>query len=279
LVIRFFIAKKLISDYNPVIMKLKQLIFTAIFIVSCISIGFTQTDREKGVELFNKGDYQGAVDVLNQAVKSNENDVIALYNLGLAYEKINKTVDAIKSFEQAVTSCSDIISNKIEQKIIGIVSEEDPFMKNSFTKYMKEFESGYLSVKRFSEINSKEAKSDAWQRKFTLIESFAPNSDIAKTFVDEEPTTQIKLNKNPIPEYTPLAQKNRFRGAISLRVLFLANGKIGVVLPVNQLPFGLTKTSIEAAYKIKFNPAKVGEKPVSVWAIVNYGFKSSNKLY
>ena len=47
-------------------MKFKQLILAAIFIVSCFSIGFAQTDRDKGIELFNKGDFQGAVDVLSK---------------------------------------------------------------------------------------------------------------------------------------------------------------------------------------------------------------------
>jgi tetratricopeptide (TPR) repeat protein len=259
-------------------MKLKQIIFTAIFSVICFSVCFAQTDREKGIELFNKGDFQGAVDVLKQVVKSNENDVIAFYNLGLAYEKINENKEAIKSFEKAIAICSEIISNKIEQKITGIVSEGDPFMKNSFTKYKKEFEYGYLSIKKFSELNPKEVKNDNYQRSFTLIDIFAPNSEIAKTFVDEEPSTQLKLTKNQSPQYTATAQKNRFRGTISLRVLFLADGRIGIVLPDNRLPYGLTQTSIDAAYKIKFNPAKAGKNNISVWALVNYGFTSSNNF-
>jgi tetratricopeptide (TPR) repeat protein len=257
-------------------MKLRKLVLAVIFIISCFSIGFAQTDREKGIELFNKGDFQDAIDVLNQVVKSNENDVIAIYNLGLAYEKLNKPTEAINYYQRAINQCSKIIGDKIEQTITGIVSEDDPFMKNSLAKYLKDFESGFLSLKRFREISSNDANSDVWQRKITLVESFAPNSDMAKTFVNDGPTKQLKLIKNPIPQYTPLAQKNRFRGIIGLRVLFLANGKIGVALPVNRLPFGLTQTSIDAAYKIKFDPAKVGEKAISVWAIVNYGFRSSN---
>jgi tetratricopeptide (TPR) repeat protein len=257
-------------------MKLRELIFAGIFIVSCVLIGFAQSDREKGIELFNKGDYNGVVDLLR---KVDESDVIALYYIGLAYEKLDRKPEAIKSFEKAIIICSDVISKKIEQKITGILSDDDQYMKNSFTKYKKELESGYLSVKKLTELTSKEVKTDKWHKSFTFLEVFSPNSEMAKTFVNDEPTVQLKLTKNPIPEYTGTAQKSRFNGTISLRVLFLANGKIGLALPISQLPFGLTQTSIEAAYKIKFNPAKVGETPVSVWAIVNYGFKSSNKLY
>jgi tetratricopeptide (TPR) repeat protein len=117
---RRFIADKPVSDYNDVMMKLKQLIFSAIFIISCISIGFAQTDRDKGIELFNKGDYKGAVDVLNQVVKSNENDVIALYNLGLAYEKLKQNKDAVKSFKKAIISCKISLRKLLRKNTLGL---------------------------------------------------------------------------------------------------------------------------------------------------------------
>ncbi len=46
------------------------------------------------------------------------------------------------------------------------------------------------------------------------------------------------------------------QGTISLRVEFLADGQVGKVIPVSTLPFGLTENAVEAAKKIKFEPAK-----------------------
>jgi TonB family protein len=83
-------------------MKLKQLIFATIFIVLCISIGFTQTDREKGVELFNKGDYQGAIKQLKKVSKKNPQDFEVLYLLGVASIKILNLKEAEKYLEKSV---------------------------------------------------------------------------------------------------------------------------------------------------------------------------------
>jgi TonB family protein len=83
-------------------MKLKQLIFAAIFIVSCVSIGFAQTDREKGIELFNRGDYQGAIKKLIKAQKKSSQDFEILYLLGVASIKTLNLKEAEKYLEQSI---------------------------------------------------------------------------------------------------------------------------------------------------------------------------------
>ena len=249
-----------------VIMKLKQLIFTAIFIVSCFSIGFAQTDREKGIELFNKGDYKGAIEVLNQVIKANENDVIALYNLGLAYEKLNQIKDAIKSFENAINVCSSLIQKTIEKKYGGIINDSDKeTLGNSLKKYNSELEIGYSSIQKFSELNPKDTKKDRWQEKFSIIEAFAPNSEIAKTFGNGKPSTNFKIISQP--QATAVGN-----GVIRFRVLFLANGKVGVVIPLNFLSKETNEAALRAAKNIKFSPAIIDGKTVSVWKSIEYSF-------
>jgi tetratricopeptide (TPR) repeat protein len=88
-------------------MKLKQLIFTAIFIVLCISVGFAQTDREKGIELFNKGDYKGAIEQLKNISKKNPQDFEILYFLGASSIKTSKLKDAENFLEKSVSIKND----------------------------------------------------------------------------------------------------------------------------------------------------------------------------
>jgi tetratricopeptide (TPR) repeat protein len=256
-----------------VIMKLKQLILAAIFIVSCFSIGFAQTDREKGVELFNKGDFQGAVDVLKQVVKSNENDVIALYNLGLAYEKLNQNKDAIKSFEKVINVCNNLIQKTIEEKYVGVNETNNiETLGNAIKKHDKELEIGYLSIQKFSQLNPKDVKSQKWADKISIVEMFAPNSEIAKAISSGKPSTNLKITKQPRAGYTDGARRNGTRGQIQILALFLASGKVGMVIPLNRLPNGLTENAIEAAKQIEFKPAYVGDKPISVWKSIIYVF-------
>ena len=55
-------------------------------------------------------------------------------------------------------------------------------------------------------------------------------------------------------------------------VFFLANGKIGPVFPFNELPYGLTESSIDAAKAISFTPATKNNQNVTVIKVVEYGF-------
>jgi TonB family protein len=62
------------------------------------------------------------------------------------------------------------------------------------------------------------------------------------------------------------------QGNVVLKVTFLANGKIGAVTPVSGLGFGLTQQAIDAAKKIRFEPAMKNGKPYSKVATVSYTF-------
>jgi tetratricopeptide (TPR) repeat protein len=251
-------------------MKLKQLILAVILVVSFISLCFAQTDRDKGVELFNKGDFQGAVDVLGQVIKSGENDVVALYNLGLAYEKLNRTKEAVKSFEGAINTCDEIIDKVIHKKYEGIINDSNrETVQDVLKKYGKELEAGYLSIQKFSELSPKDAKSKKRQQTFAAIEAFAPNSDVAKTFSDKPPTKPLQIIKNPLPR--GIKGENGF---IRVRVLFLSTGKVGAVILLNSLSKETNETVIQTARGIEFKPATIDEKPISVWKLIEYSFRS-----
>ncbi len=250
-------------------MKLKQLIFAAIFIGSCILSGFAQTDREKGIERFNKGDFQGAVEILSQVVKSNENDIIALYNLGLAFEKLNQIKDAVRLFEKTIYFTNDIVSKAIEKTFGGNINENNKeTLSESLKKYTEELEIGYLSIQKFSELNPKDSRKKQWQEKFTNIEAFAPNSELAKTFSDKKRDTPMQITKKSSP------RGNGANGVIRARVLFMANGKIGSVILVNSLTKSSNESVLDAAKKIKFKPAMVNGKPISIWKLIEYSFRT-----
>jgi TonB family protein len=91
-----------------------------------------------------------------------------------------------------------------------------------------------------------------------------------------EPVTETKalvITSKPRALYTDAARNDQIEGTVSLRVIFLANGTIGSVVPLSQLPDGLTENAIEAARSIKFVPKKMNGQPVSVAKIVEYNFR------
>lgn len=85
-------------------------------------------------------------------------------------------------------------------------------------------------------------------------------------------TIALQILSKPRPSYTDTARNNVTTGTVRLRVTFLASGKIGNVTSVTSLPDGLTEQAIEAAKNIKFNPATVDGKPVTVTKQIEYSF-------
>jgi hypothetical protein len=190
-------------------------------------------------------------------------------NLGLAYEKLNQNKDAIKSFQNVINICNNLIQKTIEEKYGGInESNNIENLRNAIKQHDKQLEIGYLSIQKFSQLNPKDVKSKKWADKISIVGAFAPNSEIAKT----KPSTNLKITKQPNAKYTYGARRNGTRGQIPILVLFLESGKVGMVIPLNRLPNGLTENAIEAAKHIEFKPAYLGEKPISVWKTIIYSF-------
>jgi hypothetical protein len=82
----------------------------------------------------------------------------------------------------------------------------------------------------------------------------------------------VQLFTKPRPVYTEIARKNNYEGSVTMRVTFLANGGIGSVQPIDEIPYGLTEEAIKAARKIVFIPAKRNGINISESKRVQYSF-------
>jgi TonB family protein len=82
------------------------------------------------------------------------------------------------------------------------------------------------------------------------------------------PTILYKEN----PKYTKEARNNGIEGTVVLNVVFTAEGRITNIRVVRGLPDGLTEKAIEAAQKIRFNPAVKDGVPVSVRGNLEFFF-------
>jgi TonB family protein len=73
-------------------------------------------------------------------------------------------------------------------------------------------------------------------------------------------------------KYTEEARQQRVQGAVLLSVVFGADGRLHDLRVVRGLPHGLTETSVEAANRIRFQPALQNGRPVSVRATLEFNF-------
>jgi protein TonB len=95
---------------------------------------------------------------------------------------------------------------------------------------------------------------------------------------DEKPkvyptgTKPLQITSKPRALYTELATKNCIQGTIILKITFFSNGQVGKIKVVKGLPFGLSEQAVEAAKRIKFEPAMKSGKPINVTEKVKYPF-------
>ena len=73
-------------------------------------------------------------------------------------------------------------------------------------------------------------------------------------------------------KYTEEARQNKIQGIVILNVVFTADGRITSIKVVRGLPDGLTEKAIEAAQKIRFQPAVKAGQPVSVRGNLEFSF-------
>jgi TonB family protein len=73
-------------------------------------------------------------------------------------------------------------------------------------------------------------------------------------------------------KYTEEARQNKIQGTVVLQVVFNVNGSITDIRVIRGLPDGLTEKAIEAAKRIRFNPAVKAGTPVSVRGSLEFTF-------
>src|SRR5690606_20950707 len=85
-------------------------------------------------------------------------------------------------------------------------------------------------------------------------------------------TRSCRVTDKPRAAYTERAKYSGVEGSVRLRVELLANGKVGAVTPLTNLPDGLTEQAIAAARKIKFQPKLINGRPVDAELTAEYTF-------
>jgi TonB family protein len=91
-------------------------------------------------------------------------------------------------------------------------------------------------------------------------------------FSGKDVTTKARVLKKPEPAYTEEARRMQVTGTVILRCVFAADGTVRHFLVVRGLPYGLTEAAISAARKIKFTPATVDGRSVSMFIQLEYNF-------
>lgn len=91
---------------------------------------------------------------------------------------------------------------------------------------------------------------------------------------DESPGfTPPKFANRIKPEYTSEARRANAGGTVEAMAVFRVNGEVGDITVTRWVGFGLEESALRAIRGLKFEPARLDGRPVSVRALVRYNFR------
>lgn len=261
-----------------------------------------------GLVGLRKGKYKDATKAFEAAVKLRPNYVEA--QTGVAHSLLlrGKLNEALKESERAVALDPNFIESHF---VFGVVSlplgNRDTALRaaEKAIELNKNFADAYLlksqALVHFSgDVILQTPEPNRYQDAAAALETYlrlAPSSNDKQLWNDQlasvkfhlaiastetrreneiykgrEVTTKVRLITKPEPSYTELARVNSVEGTVVLRAMFAADGQVKHIIVISALPDGLTLQAVRAAKSIKFIPATLDGKPVSMLMQLEYNF-------
>jgi len=189
----------------------------------------------------------------------------ALYNLGIAYLRLGQTSTA-REIAAKVRQLNWDLQARLWQQInavenpasVAAVSTPTPAASPQLTSSPEASSPQTSPVETSPHASAEGAEKEPRPNDSADEECLSP-------IYSRADVTQMALMKNQLQvPYTAEAVQNKVEGKIVLQLVVCDNGRVSDIRIDESLPFGLTERAIEAIKKVRFEPAVLGTKPVSV---------------
>ncbi len=179
------------------------------------------------------------------------------------------------------------IEKAVEEANLALQIKPDfglAFITKSLAHYsLKQYEEAAASLERFLAIDSRDADQDVWRAQLESLRGFKQSEAMTNAPRSAESTPDLPLTckqvtvkarvlSKPEPTYTEAARRAGVTGTVVIRCVFSGNGEIRNLFVTRALGFGLTSKAVQAARRIKFNPAIKDDRPVSMYMQLEYNF-------
>lgn len=243
---------------------------THVFAQQSSSIG--ATERERGIQLYHRGDVLGAIATLSAVVKKNPDDLIAWDHLVLALNARGKKNEARKAMKQV----ADLRLKRFQKEFDAI---SDKISDANISGIELLHTGAFISVNNYLEVSSNDEEID-WWKAFNILIVQGEFLKLAREALmqgkairwSEVPREKVRVLMKPEPAFTAEARQNHVSGKVVIKAVLAADGKIKDIRVLSGLSYGLTEAAFEAARRIRFRPATVGGRPVTQYWQIEYIF-------
>ncbi len=230
-----------------------------------------------GYSLLFRNKFSESIRAAQAALSLDPNLADAYYVIGVAHLRTNHQAEAINNAEKALKvnpqfAAAYLLISQAHTDFVGNAPvAEDAELPDA---RRKRFEQAANALEKYLALVP-ESKL-AWGEQLENLRVYSRVREKSEgdraVFYGKEVTTKARVISKPEPEYIEIARANGTAGRIVLRAVFAADGSIKHILVVKGLPDGLTEVSVAAARRIKFVPATINGRNVSMYIQLEYNF-------
>jgi tetratricopeptide (TPR) repeat protein len=203
----------------------------------------------------------------------------AQYILGATRLRAGATAEALKHAETIIKldpqfSSAYLLKSQALLSFLGdrpsVKQKESPETEKGRYREAAEALEKYLQL----DPNAKEKQTWTEQLESLRFHIAIPREGDApdRVYSGTELTKKARVLDMPPPELTEAARNNQVKGSVVLRCILASDGSARHIIVVKGLPHGLTERAIKAASLIKFVPATIDGRPVSMFIQLEYNF-------
>lgn len=200
------------------------------------------------------------------------------YFLGVARLRMDAPKDALAEAETAIKlnplyPAGYLLKSEALVRLHGDLPVSDS--KSRIEKQSERYGEAAAALEEYLKLDPEPENKETWVEQLESLKVYSifhqPNVEGAMHSNREGAVKAVILSK-PQAGYTEEARRNQTKGTVVIKAIFAADGKVKHILVIKALPDGLTQKCIKAALAIKFIPATIDGKPVSMFLQLEYSF-------
>lgn len=227
----------------------------------------------------HRGKHVEAARHAEQMLALEPNNSEANYLLGVARLREGKREEALKQSETTIKLNPKFAAAYLlkSQTLVSFLSRAPISDRSEPIEDRKvRFLEAATAIKRFLELDPNAEDKQTWIDQLASLDfhssSHDGNDGSERVYTGKEVTTKARVTNKPEPSYTEAARMRGTEGRVTLRCMFAGDGKVKHLLIVEALPNGLTEMALDAARHLRFIPATLDGKPVSMYIQLEYNF-------
>ena len=225
-----------------------------------------------GVALYEKGDLEGAIKALHNAVKKSKSDSTAWHYLGLA----NVRLGNLDKAREALGKATELRATAIRLEFTRNEEWRDDQLTNLKQLLADHIESQSKLIESFNNPEDEEKGKLALETTRIQIGCVERRIKVinGSTVLKREDMAieKLKILSKSEPQYPDSARTQGIAGTVYLKAILAADGTVQHLEILRSPDRRLTEASVKTARMIKFKPETFCGRPISSPTQLEYGF-------